>query len=140
MRPRQTKTKRSDSGFTLLEILVGLVIMASTVTAVMQSFSAAANAQYRAARLQRAAQIAEARLAILSETAAARASVLEGSASDGYRWRETVTPLTSETYSVNVALVELRIAVFPPGAELDAPDAVLTTIRLGAELANGDAR
>lgn len=136
MTSRRAERKRAERGFTLLEILVGLVIMASTVTAVMQSYSMAANAQYRAALLQRAAQIAEVRLMLLSETASSAQTTHEARTNDGYLWRETVTPLMTGAPMAGGGLVELRVTVYAPNAEPDRPTALLTTLRLSAELSD----
>ena len=64
------QTRRSDKGFTLVEVLVAAVLLATGLTAAAAAFSAATRAQAVALRKTTAFRLAEAKLAEVQATGA----------------------------------------------------------------------
>jgi prepilin-type N-terminal cleavage/methylation domain-containing protein len=63
--------RRNDGGFTLVELLVAAVILATGLAATAGAFSAATRAQGAARRMETAARLAQAKLAEIEATQAA---------------------------------------------------------------------
>jgi len=92
--------KRASAGFTLLEVLVALVILALTLSVIMRIFSGGLSNAALADDYSRAVLLAESRLAELG------VQPLEGEARgefDGkYRWRSNIHPWVDDTGALGV--------------------------------------
>ena len=115
MRPA-VGARRQDTGFTLLEVLVALVVLATTVVAVLQLFGGGLRLARAAGDHADAALLASARLADLEPGPLAEGST-EGT--DGpYRWTRRVTldpallpvqPDTPEAMLIRLARVSVEV-------------------------------
>jgi general secretion pathway protein I len=115
MRP-SVGVRRQEKGFTLLEVLVALVVLATTVVAVLQLFGGGLRLARAAGEHGDAALLASAKLADLEPGPLAEGST-EGT--DGpYRWTRRVTldpallpvqPDTPEVMLIRLARVSVEI-------------------------------
>jgi general secretion pathway protein I len=115
MRP-SVGARRQDTGFTLLEVLVALVVLATTVVAVLQLFGGGLRLAQAAGDHGDAALLASAKLADLEPGPLAEGST-EGT--DGpYRWTRRVTldpallpvqPDTPEAMLIRLARVSVEV-------------------------------
>ncbi len=115
MRARDARRRR-DEGFTLIEVLVALVVLATTVVAVLQLFGGGLRLARTAGDQADAALLASAKLAELDP-----GPLSEGSAagSEGpYRWTRRITldpsllpvePDTPEALTVRLARVNVEV-------------------------------
>lgn len=105
--------KRASGGFSLLEVLVAFVILALTLSVVMQIFSGGLRNAALADDYSRAVLLAESRLAELS------VQPLEGEArgefDEKYRWRSTIHPWVDDAGAgaqpLPVRLMEIEVWV-----------------------------
>lgn len=105
--------KRASGGFSLLEVLVAFVILALTLSVVMQIFSGGLRNAALADDYSRAVLLAESRLAELS------VQPLEGEArgefDEKYRWRSTIRPWVDDAGAgaqpLPVRLMEIEVRV-----------------------------
>lgn len=110
--PESLKVFNSKEGFTLLEILVALAILATAVTIVFQLFSAglrniAASEDYVVATMRAEAKMRE----ILSQRELTENSWIE-STKDGYRYTVKVSKtLQEKTGSLPVDVLEVELSV-----------------------------
>jgi general secretion pathway protein I len=115
MRP-STGARKQDKGFTLIEVLVALVVLATTVVAVLQLFGGGLRLARAAGDHTEAALLASAKLADLEPGPLAEGST-EGT--DGpYRWTRRVTldpallpvpPDTPEAMLIRLARVSVEV-------------------------------
>ncbi len=80
------------AGFTLLEVIVALAILAVALAALMQSFSTGLRGARAAERQTIATLLAESRLAAVGVEMPLEAGESGGEIDHGYRWRATVRP------------------------------------------------
>ncbi len=92
---------RIDSGFTLMEALVGLLILTIGLTALYSAFSGGVEGLRRSERRELAVEIAQSILEETGVTAALVAGVREGRSPEGFPWRVEIrarpAPETSRT-------------------------------------------
>ncbi len=106
-------TKRAETGFTLLEVLVAFVILALTLSVIMRIFSGGLRNVTLADNYDRALLLAQSRLAELSvvPVEGEAAGDLEGR----YHWRSTIHPWIDERnmppVGVQLRLMEIEVAV-----------------------------
>jgi general secretion pathway protein I len=115
MRP-SVGARRQDEGFTLLEVLVALVVLATTVVAVLQLFGGGLRLARAAGDHADAALLASAKLADLEPGPLAEGSI---DGTDGpYRWTRRVTlepallpvqPDTPEAMLIRLARVSVEV-------------------------------
>lgn len=78
--------RRSERGFSLLEVLIALSVTTLTLIVVFRLFGTALGATERAERLTYAVLIAESKLAELGASEPLRPGRTGGALADGYRW------------------------------------------------------
>jgi prepilin-type N-terminal cleavage/methylation domain-containing protein len=116
---------RRDSGFTLVEAIVALAVLAVLSGTLLNLFSTALSSSRRAALLASATLLAQSEVA-LAETGEWRDGVWSGETADGLRWTRT---LRGEPEAGPLGRVfEVEVAVAGPGAT--DPLIRLRTLRL----------
>ena len=90
-------TRRDDSGFTLLEVLVALAIAALALGILLQGTVAGLAAAQRAGLYEEALERARSHMAALASSGALSPLDEAGDDGGGYRWRHRVAVLRSET-------------------------------------------
>jgi prepilin-type N-terminal cleavage/methylation domain-containing protein len=83
--------RRSDAGFTLIEVLVAFVLLALVVTACLNVYAGSARAEARARNADAAAAMIRERLGALETLNLRPGSAAEGQAGD-MRWSVQVSP------------------------------------------------
>jgi general secretion pathway protein I len=83
---------RGQRGFSLLEVIAAILLLAITFAALMQVAGGAVGLTRRAAAHDQAAMWARSKLDSAFVLEAPRPGVTEGRFDDGYRWRLQVTP------------------------------------------------
>lgn len=116
----------SQSGFTLLETVVALVIMALGVTALGRLTATGLAASEQAERLAVATQLARSLLARTGVDDALAVGEDGGAWDDGYRWRRTVRPVPQEL-PADFVPVEVQVTV---GRGQRDPTVTLKSFRL----------
>jgi len=88
-----TPTARSQSGLTLIEVLVALVMTGLVVGVAFQLFGGAVRGHARADRLTMALLVAESRLAEIGVTQKLHPGTQSGRTAEGLRWTTEIRPL-----------------------------------------------
>jgi len=87
--------RATESGFSLLEVLVAFVILSLVATALFRLFGGALGNAGAASEWSRALLVAQTRLAVAASTLPLRESADQGSETDGrIRWETKVAPYT----------------------------------------------
>ena len=84
--------KRQCKGYTLIEVLVAMMILAMSLTVIFRIFSGGLNKIGIASDYARAVMVAESVLAAAGNTEMLRTGQLSGDLFEKYRWVRTVTP------------------------------------------------
>jgi general secretion pathway protein I len=84
------------SGFTLLEVLLAVMILAITVTVLLLQFSVALRASTTAQEVTRGTLYAKLKIEDLKMSEELAESAQSGSFADGYEWATRVVPYTHE--------------------------------------------
>ena len=130
-----------DSGFTLLEVVVALVITALAIVGLFQAASGGLLAVSTAGRVEEAIQRAQSHLAAVGRSAA----LIQGEFTDddggGYHWRLRARPVASRqvaaadgnpTVPASATLFDVEVAISWPGPRGER-SVVLRTMRLSAK-------
>lgn len=137
--PRQ-HAKRSQAGFSLLEVLAAFVILALVATALFELFGGALRNVSAAEDWSRAVLVAESRLAEAAATRPLREATERGEADDGrIRWESRVLPhepagvepelaRLSETMATRLYRIEVDVTF--PGLARGERKFSLATLRL----------
>jgi general secretion pathway protein I len=132
---RRRRSRRLESaGFTLVEIIVALAILALSLNAILPAISDALWRTSEAEAQAEAASLARSLLAQAGSAVPLRDGAAAGQFENGFRWRLNVTP-----YGAAAQLTPVR--AYLVAAEVSWDDArqerslVLTTLRLGANTA-----
>ena len=83
---------RSQGGFTLLEVLLAVIILGLSITAILQQFSVALRAGSTSRDVSRAVLYAKEKLEELKMAQDLSGSAGSGAFEDGYTWETQVTP------------------------------------------------
>ncbi len=87
---------KESNGFTLVETLVSMMVLAISLTMILQLFSGGMNSKRRAESYARAVFRAAEVMETVLVTASFEEQVLEGSFEDGYSWTATITQFIEE--------------------------------------------
>ena len=127
------------SGYTLIEVLVAMTILAMALTVLMRMFSSGLQNVSTSGDYARAVLIAEGQLAATGSTEAAMPGESHGS-DDKFRWTRTVQEYAptelGQSRSLPVAAYRVTVAVEWPG-KARARRLNLTTIKLDRALRAG---
>jgi len=123
----------SSRGFTLLEVLVALVIIALVLGAAYPGLGSAARTQDRVAEVLAAAAHAESTLARVGTDLPMRRGTEEIALVDGWRVRVTMRPIRQGETELWALLARapwhLRVEALPPGSDETA--IALESLRIG---------
>lgn len=87
---------RSDEGFTLMEALLGLLILTLGLTAVLSAFSGGIDALRVSESRERAVETARSLIEESGVTYPLKAQIRDGWSAEGLRWRIVITPYASD--------------------------------------------
>ncbi len=99
--------RRHEAGFTMIETLIGLLLLSFGLVAVLQSFSYAARTMAAADALH----LAKTRLQtvqVLAEVSAYQSAPAAGEFSDGWTWQFDVRPVGGGLWEVRAGVTDLR--------------------------------
>jgi len=133
MRRNRPDRRQRERGFTLIEAVVALLILALGLTAVMRLVSTGLDATQAANRLSIETLLARSELARFAVEQPIEPGEQAGELAGGYRWRRIVRPLAEMP---GLVLLEVALTVWREGR--DAGHSV-TTLRLIPALAGGRA-
>jgi general secretion pathway protein I len=124
----------ADSGFTLVEVVVALAILALSVTVLLGVISDGLRRTDQAARTAQATALAQALLARLGTELPVQQGETSGELADGLHWRLRLTPYGDradrDQWPVGAYHVSAEVSWGAGGAERSV---LLTTLRLGAK-------
>ncbi len=124
-------------GFTLLEVLVAFVILALSVSMLMQVFSVGLRSAALSEEYTRATLLAESKLAAVGPEIPVEEGVTEGEYDDKYRWRVTIGPYewSADDDFTDLPATPLQVTVEVLWGEGERERSVpLTSLRLAATL------
>lgn len=102
-----------QKGFTLLEVLVALAVMAIAVTMVAQLFSANLRSVAASVDTAQALVRAEARIREIISNDSMTEKVWNETADDGYRYNVSVSEILKDrTDNLNVKLMEINLTIY----------------------------
>jgi general secretion pathway protein I len=105
--------RAASGGFTLLEVLLAVMILAITVTVLLLQFSVALRASTTSQEVTRATLYAKLKIEELKMTDELTESAQTGSFADGYEWATSVVPYTHEaTPEDEQAYAKLHVETF----------------------------
>ena len=113
MDSKPQQRSRSHAGFTLVEVLAALMLIAIVLPAVMKGAAMATSIASSARRRNEAAGLAEEKLAEIIATDQWQQNSLSGDFGTdwpGYRWQATVQPWTEDTSGAGLQQVDLRVS------------------------------
>jgi general secretion pathway protein I len=138
-----TKGPRSDTGFTLLEVVVAVAIAALAMVGLFEAGTGGIFAVDTAAHAEEALERAQSHLAAVGRDAALVQGDLSGDDGGGYRWQLSVRPVAQRQgvaadgitpQNTTLFSIEVAISWQSRGHERAV---VLRTLRLGASAGNG---
>lgn len=128
-------TKRRNSGYTLIEVLVAMVILALSLGVLLRIFSTGLGNISVSADYARAILVAESRLHAAAALSPLAAGVSTGVAEQKYRWTQTISyydPFTaSSTAKTTVEAFTITVDIEWPHAD-SVRRIRLSSIQLGA--------
>ena len=131
MMPRKTPQR----GYSLVEVLVAFVILATALAVILRIFSGGLRNTAASSEYARAAMVAETRLAVTAAELQA-AAVSEGIEDGKYRWTRSVRPYVPHpayrSRAGKVAAWQVDVSVEWPGGR-DSRRIDVSTIRLAEE-------
>ena len=122
-----------QSGFTLIEVIVALAVLALTLGVVFQSFSLGLRSMSSSEAYLRAVEVAESRLAMVGRDVERFGRELKGKSESGLTWSVTIEPFEDPEETLpdpddaGVRLYEIVVRV----ATADGRTVTLKTLRLG---------
>jgi general secretion pathway protein I len=135
--PRPADRAARRSGFTLLEVVVGLVIAGLALVGLFRAATGGLFAVDTAARAEEAVQRAQSRLAAVGRNAALTQGEFTGDDGSGYRWTLRVRPVATRQTpgqdgisSTTATLFDVEVAIAWP-ARAGERSVTLRTLRLG---------
>ncbi len=111
-RPMTQSGRARGGGFTLIEVLATVMLLAIVLPAVMKGISAASGAASIARQRTEASGLAEAKLAELVTTGTWQGGVLSGdfgADAPDYRWQATVQAWPQDTTTAGLQEIDLRV-------------------------------
>jgi type II secretion system protein I len=94
----RSRLNRQSGGFTLLEVLVALSILAASYGVILQIFGGAAQKAALTGDYRRALIIAESQLSLAASNAGSHATGNSGAANEKFQWQVSYTP--TDEYSL----------------------------------------
>jgi prepilin-type N-terminal cleavage/methylation domain-containing protein len=131
-RERILHSLRGRSGFTLVEVLATMMLIAIVLPAVMQGVSVATKAGADARRRTEAAGLASSKLAEIIATGQWQGGVMAGDFSPDwpdYRWQASVGNWPGDTSNVSLQEVDLSVFWTERGREDSVRVSTLTYVR-----------
>jgi general secretion pathway protein I len=127
------RRKGCDGGFSLLEVVVALAILALALGALYPAFSSAARRAHLVAERDRAVMLADSKLAEI-DAAVLRPGIEAGTVDGRYRWRRRVEPYALPGAGADpTPLIPYQVTMEVRwGPEERARSIELTTVRLGS--------
>lgn len=104
------------SGFSLVEVLVALAILAGVMAAALSVYAGSLSGTHKLMGYERAVEVAEAQLAMVGADYPVTIDSQQGVTDDGVKWTVTMQPLAPQgteasTAGVPRVLYEIRVAV-----------------------------
>ena len=124
-----------DGGFTLLEVLVALAVLATGMAAAYETLGVGLRAAAAAERRRAAAAAAENMLAELGRTRPLQDGASEGELGDGQRWRLVISPFDAAQPGDAPPVVAAHLVQLQVGSPSEAADAGLLVQTLMLEAA-----
>ena len=136
------RPQNSQSGFTLLEVVVAFAVAALALGAVFHVYGTAFGGSERAERLTIALLAAESKLAEVAGTALLKPGRTTGTLEDGYHWLAVVQPYlgTPETVPEQLPVRAYQIEVTVSWGAGGGQAVSLNTVRLVPRNRHGQAR
>lgn len=130
-----TKCRQSgEAGFTLVEVVVALAILALSLSVLLKMISNGVWQTDRAEKLARAGSLAQSLLAKVGTEVPIREGQTEGELADGFRWRLRTepygNPIDRQNWPANAYTVSVEV-LWGYGAH--ERSVALTTLRLGSK-------
>ncbi len=129
----RTDRASGQSGFTLIEVIVALAVLALTLGVVFQSFSLGLRSMTSSEAYLRAVEVAESRLAMVGHDVEGFGRELKGESETGLAWSVSIEPfedpeeILPDPDDVGLRLYEIVVSV-PTD---DGRTITLKTLRLG---------
>lgn len=127
--------ERPQSGYSLIEVLVALTVLALTLTVLMRIFGGGLRNVDLAGQYTDAIAIAEAQLAAVGPLVPVAAGTSRGEFADRFHWTRTIDEYSSASLIVDQAATDLtayRVVVDVEWRNLERPRHVqLATLKLG---------
>lgn len=101
-----------QKGFTLLEVLVAVMILGLTLTALLQQFSVAQRAGIKSRDVTEAVMLAKEKLEEIKIEKDLSESTESGTFDNGYEWETIITPYTYEEEGDEESYEELKYETF----------------------------
>jgi general secretion pathway protein I len=103
---------RKNAGFSLLEVLVALTILALALGSLLGIFSGAAQGTSLSVKTRQALDLAQSRLDVLDASGDYRGAQGAGESETGFTWRESVEALQlSSTANPHVETVRVKVQI-----------------------------
>lgn len=126
---RHSREHEGDSGFTLIEILVALVVFALAFGVLAQIMQTGLRQSTVARSLAGATMLARSELARVGIEVPLQVGAVEGESEDGLHWQTEIELLVEASEDQSLALYQVQVTV--AWGESPAEQMVLTTLRTG---------
>lgn len=104
------RAKRGAQGFSLIEVLVALALLALVAGVGLEAFGGALGLVRRADDTQRWVQVAQSQLALVRASQQLAAGAWSGETVDGVRWVVTLSPLEVSPSQAGLLRAEVRVS------------------------------